>query len=101
MKDAELRKSAQRMFVLNSQFHETIAAFSNNTFIIQATQQQSRLRQLSETYLMDLERTRVRLAEHISIMEALRRDEREWAAHLLRRHLEVASHLKPPFAETN
>lgn len=85
-------------FELNASFHETLASCSNNMFIIEAVHRQSRLRRLNEQLHHDDARAKERIAEHIAIIDAVLSDQREWAASLLKRHLEIASRVTPPFA---
>lgn len=89
----------QKLFEQNAAFHETLANFSNNSFVIEAVHRHSRLRRLSEHLSHDEDRTRGRIEEHVSIIDALLENQREWAASLLRRHLDIASQIKPSFAD--
>jgi DNA-binding GntR family transcriptional regulator len=76
---------------LNSRFHETLARLSGNRFIVQAVQQQNQLRRLEEhAAYFRLARLRDSCSEHVEIIEALERDDRVWAAALMRRHLSTA-----------
>lgn len=88
--------SAEReLFETNAEFHEMIADFSGNRFILQAVQQQDRLRRLLEYRGMRVrERVLESCKEHLGILDALEAGDREWAARLMERHLTVASRLK-------
>jgi DNA-binding GntR family transcriptional regulator len=64
------------------------------------SKQQNRLRRLSEYYVYDdASRIRTLVSEHCQIMDVLIAGDRAWAASLLRRHLEIASRLSPPFGD--
>ncbi|MBO4223920.1 GntR family transcriptional regulator [Bradyrhizobium neotropicale] len=92
--------SGREIFDTNAKFHEMLAVMSGNRFIAQAVEQQNRLRQLSEYYVYDDEdRIQTLVREHCEIMDALLAGDQIWAATLLRRHLEIASRLAPPFAK--
>ncbi|QRG08880.1 GntR family transcriptional regulator [Xanthobacter dioxanivorans] len=86
------------VFEVNAEFHEILASMSGNPFILQGVRQQNRLRRLSEYYAYDdSDRIEILIQEHFKIMDVLRSGDREWAATLLRRHLEIARRLPPPF----
>lgn len=88
------------IFRTNADFHEMLAGFSGNRFILQAVQQQNRLRQLSEYYVYeDLSRVRSLCREHFEIMDAVLEGDLVWAASLLRRHLEIASRIRTAFVD--
>jgi DNA-binding GntR family transcriptional regulator len=75
-------------FALDARFHQTLAEFTQNRFFIEIIRTQSNIRRLSEY----LGRSRVKnvrrsFEDHLSIIEALQADERDWAASLMRRHL--------------
>ena len=83
---------SKRFFESNAQFHELLAAASGNTYILQAVQQQNRLRRLTEFHSVNnVERVKVSCREHLAILDALEQGDNEWASTLLHRHLEVAS----------
>jgi DNA-binding GntR family transcriptional regulator len=93
--------TGREIFDTNAAFHEMLAAMSGNRFVLQAVEQQNRLRRLSEYYVYeDATRIRTLCREHCDIMDALLAGDRVWAAALLRRHLEIASRLAPPFSTT-
>lgn len=79
------------LFEVNSNFHLMLAEFSGNEFFVQAIALQNRLRRIVE-YYSQIDRPRMvqSCEEHLAIMEALERDEREWAASLMERHLRAA-----------
>jgi DNA-binding GntR family transcriptional regulator len=83
------------LFETNAAFHEMLAAFSGNRFFVEAVQQQNRLRRLSECKdPWRPERVIESCREHLAVLDALESGERQWAATLLKRHLEIASRLK-------
>ncbi|WP_442593473.1 GntR family transcriptional regulator [Parapusillimonas sp. JC17] len=80
--------SAAEFFRLNASFHEMLARFSGNRFIVSALQQQTQLRRLEEhdafyrhDHVMEASR------EHLEILDAIESNDRQWAAALMRRHL--------------
>ena len=73
---------------LDASFHETIAGFSGNTFLIQSIQQHNRLRRLIEYRGYGRqERVKAWAAEHLVILDALQRGLPKRAADGMRRHL--------------
>lgn len=94
------RVSMVRFFAMNADFHETLAASSGNVFFHRAMQQQNQIRRFQNyawTYGEDRIATACR--EHLAILDAIERGDKGWAATLMRRHLELASRLKPAVAE--
>jgi DNA-binding GntR family transcriptional regulator len=93
------RKVATReFFTTNAEFHEMLAAFSGNRFILQGMQQQNRMRRLAEFKARhDFDRVVVSCQEHLAILDAIEKADLPWASSLMRRHLEVASRLKLAF----
>jgi DNA-binding GntR family transcriptional regulator len=90
------RAQAVDFFEMNAGFHEMLARFSGNRFIAQAVRQQNQLRRFDE-YASFVKRSAHLLDschEHLQIIEALERNEREWAVALLQRHLSLASRLQ-------
>ncbi|MBK5002374.1 GntR family transcriptional regulator [Pseudomonas sp. S31] len=83
---------SKNFFESNAQFHELLAAASGNAYILQAVQQQNRLRRLTEFHSVNnVERVKASCREHLAILDALEQGDNEWASTLLHRHLEVAS----------
>jgi len=78
---------------MNASFHEMLARFSRNRFIVQAVRQQNQLRRLEEyaTFVGRPIDPIHSCEEHVGIMDALLAGELEWAASLLQRHLSIAS----------
>ncbi|MBE9556905.1 MAG: GntR family transcriptional regulator [Proteobacteria bacterium] len=83
----------------DADFHEAIGAWSNNRFILQAIQQQTRLRRLMEFKfsMEDGERMIQSCREHLAILDALETDDRKRAARLMRQHIEVSRDVLPDF----
>ncbi|MBB5214527.1 GntR family transcriptional regulator [Parapusillimonas granuli] len=80
--------SAAEFFRLNASFHEMLARFSGNRFIVMALQQQTQLRRLEEhdafyrhDHVMEASR------EHLEILDAIESKDPQWAAALMRKHL--------------
>jgi len=83
--------SATAFFALNSSFHEMLARFSNNRFVLQAVQQQNQLRRLGEHIAFHRAPRQIdSCQEHLQIIEALESNNTEWAAALMRHHLNTA-----------
>lgn len=78
-----------RLYMIDAEFHETIASFTGNSFFQQAIQQQNRLRRAME-YNTYFNHARVRqwLAEHLAVIDALGSDQPSEAARLMRVHLD-------------
>ena len=91
MLDSKHSEGSQR-YKIDAAFHEMLAAFTQNSFWIQAIQQQNRLRRLLE-YRGYVSRDRVTewCEEHLAIIEALSKNQRKRAATLLRQHLSHAN----------
>lgn len=83
-----------RFFDVNIDFHEGIAASSGNPFFFQAIRAQNRLRRLL-SYVWSYGDARVleSCREHLEVLEALEAGDRQWAATLMRRHIELAGEL--------
>lgn len=92
---------SRRLVEMDADFHETMGAWSNNRFILQAIQQQTRLRRLMEFQfsLADPERMAQSCREHLAILDALEAGDREKAADLMREHIEVSRDVLPNFVE--
>ncbi len=82
-------RTATEFFEMNSRFHEMIAAFSGNRFVLQAIEQMDRLRKFQElaSFASDSRALMQSCREHLAILDALEAGDREWAAALMRRHL--------------
>ncbi len=79
------------IFQLDAKFHELLAGWSGNPFVENVVRQQIALRRLIEIKsYVDRSRAQARLGEHLEVLHALRRDDREEASRLLERHLNRA-----------
>lgn len=81
---------SRHLYELNGSFHDTVVNSSNNPFLIDAVNRLHHLRKLLE-YRAYSKRERVIQAcqEHVAVMDALLRDQRDEAADLLRQHLQA------------
>jgi DNA-binding GntR family transcriptional regulator len=83
--------TALSLFELDTEFHETVASFTRNSFFIQTIQQHNRLRRLMEFRGYD-NRGRVQnwLREHLGIIDALKANKLGMASKLMTEHLDKA-----------
>jgi DNA-binding GntR family transcriptional regulator len=78
----------KRIFDLDARFHETLAGFSHNPFIVNVIHQQNALRRLLEVRsYSDHHRVREWCGEHVQILDAVAEDDRLRASSLMRAHL--------------
>lgn len=79
------------LFESNSQFHETLAKWSGNRFILQAVRRTDQLRRLVE-YRQARSRSprQTQAREHLGILDAIEQGDHLKAASLMRAHLEGA-----------
>jgi DNA-binding GntR family transcriptional regulator len=93
--------SNAQLFETDAQFHEMFAEFGGNTFVIQAIQQQNRLRKLLE-FAGYANRRRVRdwCAEHLAIIDAVAGGRYADASELMRKHLTHADNAALPGKKT-
>lgn len=78
----------------NSVFHERLAAWSGNRYLLQAVSRQNALRRFGEYSTFSRlapERVTQSSREHLEILDAIASGDREWAAMLLHRHLELTA----------
>lgn len=82
-------RKATEFFDMNARFHEMLAAFSGNRFVLQAIEHIDRLRKFQElaSFMQDSRALVQSCKEHLAILEAIEKGDREWAAALMRRHL--------------
>jgi len=78
----------ERLFEINSSFHETIVSWSNNGFFLDALRRINRLRRLVE-YRITSDRARLarECEEHLQILDKLAADDRAEAARVLNAHI--------------
>lgn len=88
----------RQLFEIDAAFHEMLGACSNNRFIQQAIEQQTRLRRMME-FQFDAERERIAEScrEHLAILDALESSDRQRAAALMREHIRVSRDILPRF----
>ena len=91
---------SRRIVEVDAEFHESIGAWSNNRFIQQAIQQQTRLRRLMEFQFSSADHSRMLQScrEHLAILGAIAANDRVKAADLMRMHIEVSRDVLPEFA---
>ncbi|MEI6874597.1 MAG: GntR family transcriptional regulator [Spirochaetota bacterium] len=91
-----LTMTARELFEANTEFHETLAAWSGNRFILESLVRIDMLRRLVEYRQArgDRQPRRDQASEHIEILDALEGGDREGAAAQLRQHLERAGKAK-------
>lgn len=80
------------LFEANSHFHETLAKWSNNRFILYGVKRTNQLRRLVEYRQATLDRTprHRQILGHLAILDAIAEKKLVHAAQLLREHLENA-----------
>ncbi len=92
--EAILQKSTNALWIyeIDSNFHETIAAFSGNQFFLNAVKQQNRLRRILELWDGgNLKRVEEWCHEHLAVIDALERNNLTNASNLLKAHLSKAA----------
>ncbi len=83
------------LFEANSRFHETLASWSGNRFIVQSVKRVNQLRRLIEYRQASKREPRLGQAEeHLGILDAIAAQDFALAASLLRKHLEGARRAK-------
>lgn len=86
----------REVFHADASFHELLAGFSGNSFVLSAVRQQNRSRRLLEYQSYpNAARVRAWCGEHIAVIDALLDGDQELAAARLTKHLENAR-LVPP-----
>lgn len=92
--------SSVAFFEMNAAFHEGIAEASGNRFLLEAMRRQNRLRRFSiYNWKHGFDRVRANYSEHMEILGKLEVGDVEFAALLMRRHLEIAGTMNPPVAK--
>jgi DNA-binding GntR family transcriptional regulator len=85
---SRIRPAAAAVFELDAAFHETVAGFSGNSFVIGLVRQQNALRRLLEfDSYTDMRRVVAWVHEHLAILDALAANDRPLASERMRRHL--------------
>ncbi|WP_326537830.1 GntR family transcriptional regulator [Pseudorhodoferax sp.] len=90
------RYSWMDFFEANAQFHELLASASGNRFILDAVQQQNRLRRMSDLSdypLVNIALLHKSCREHLEILDAVEDHDPATAAERMHRHLSRASDL--------
>lgn len=86
------------LYQVDAAFHETIAQWSQNEFLVQAVRKQNRLRRLTEyEYYEDRERMLASAREHAAILAAVEKDQTERASQLMREHIDSSWLSRPSF----
>lgn len=82
---------SRQIFNTDASFHESLAEWSGNVFVLQAIQQQNRLRRLLEfgSY-QNRQRVREWCEEHVAILDAVRDGRMAAAAEIMWQHLQSA-----------
>lgn len=91
--------SGDEWFRVNAAFHEGLAGFSGNRFLVESVRQQNNLRRMHESAAyseLPPDRIRQSCREHLAILEAIEAVDREWAEALLRQHLRQAAEYRLP-----
>lgn len=90
-----LRLSRPRLFEINSEFHETLAACSGNAFFLDALKRVNRARRLIEyRKFVDVDRLAGQCREHIHILDLIEGGDRQAAAKFLFFHLSTVREIK-------
>lgn len=95
LKGASYTVSRTRLFEINAGFHETLVAWSNNRFFIDALKRVNRLRRLIEfRATADRGRLEQQCREHLALLDLIERGDMAMAADFLRGHIGHALALK-------
>lgn len=92
--DGQFGGGGDAWFQVNADFHEGLASFSRNRFAVELVRQQNSLRRMGEAAAFEElpeERIRRSCEEHLAILDAAEAGDRDWAAAMLRRHLQGAA----------
>ena len=86
------------LYQVDAAFHETVARWSRNAFLVQVIRSQNRLRRLTEyEYYADRERMLVSCREHAEILKAVGNARKERASELMRKHIDSSWRSRPSF----
>ena len=90
-----LSMTIEELYEANSRFHEILAGFSGNRFLLQSLKRLDRLRRLVE-YRLEIPRTHRldQVLEHLEILDLIEQGDRLTAADRMRAHLEKARRKK-------
>ncbi|MEJ8293686.1 GntR family transcriptional regulator [Delftia tsuruhatensis] len=92
--------TAIELFEANSRFHETLAEWGNNRFVLQSVRRINQLRRLVEYRQASVRVTRrTQASEHLAILDAIEKLDMVQAAGLMRTHLDGARRGKLKQAE--
>lgn len=89
--------TADGFYAINAGFHLLLAECSGNIFIMRSVDVQNRLRRLHELAAfpsLPMERMRQSCEEHMFILDAVEEGDRDFAAVLMRRHLDKAPRIR-------
>jgi DNA-binding GntR family transcriptional regulator len=88
------------LFRAGAQFHETLVAASNNSFLLESIRNVNQLRRLVE-YRVNVDRSRLyqQCEEHLMLLDLIEGGDRMEASYKLRQHLDVARSIKLHDAE--
>ena len=89
------RSSLRTLSNIDAEFHRLIGVSSRNRFFLAAIERQNALRRVLKYASRSRERVLESCAQHMDILAALDRDDREAAAELMRHHLESAHAIGP------
>jgi DNA-binding GntR family transcriptional regulator len=83
------------LFRAGAQFHETLVAASNNSFLLESIRNVNQLRRLVE-YRVNVDRSRLyrQCEEHLMLLDLIEGGDRVEASYKLRQHLDVARSIK-------
>ena len=86
------------LYQVDATFHETVARWSNNAFVVQAIRNQNRLRRLTEyEYYAERERMLASCREHAAILDAVADGQTQRASELMHRHIDASWRSRPSF----
>ena len=89
--------TADGFFAINAGFHLLLAECSGNVFIKRSVEMQNQLRRLHEFASfpsLPIERMQQSCEEHMAILDAVQEGDRDFAAVLMRRHLDRAPRIR-------
>lgn len=89
------------LFRAGSQFHETLVAASNNSFLLESLRNINQLRRLVE-YRLNVDRSRIyrQCQEHLELLDLIEAGDRVEASYKLRQHLDKVRSIKVQDADS-